>query len=445
MKKSRVVIVGAGFGGLAVVRALSKADVEIVVIDRRNHHLFQPLLYQVASAVLSPAEIAIPIRSLLTGLPHVTVMMGEVDSVDTAGQSVRAKIGESFENIDYDYLVLATGARHAYFGNDHWEALAPGLKTIDDATAIRNRILMAFEQAEMADDPDEVRRLLTIAVVGGGPTGVEMAGTIAELAHAALSKEFRHINPEQTRVILVEGGQRVLASFPEELSIAAAQSLRKLGVEVHQGARVTDCNKIGIVIGDKQIPAGTIIWAAGVQASPAASWLGVAADRAGRVKVEADFHVAGHENVFVIGDTASQTDARGKVVPGVAQGAIQGGAHVGKQILARIAGQPAPAPFRYRNMGNMATIGRHAAVADFGWFRIKGGLAWWLWGAVHIFFLIGFRNRIAVMLHWLWSFLTFKRGVCLITGGETALKSDGFESRDIQPALPLGVLQTDSK
>lgn len=416
MKKARIVIVGAGFGGLAVLRELSKADADIIVIDRRNHHLFQPLLYQVASAVLSPAEIAIPIRSLLTGLPHVTVMMGEVESVDTEARQIQANIGDRHEKIDYDYLVLATGARHAYFGNDHWEAIAPGLKTIDDATAIRNQILTVFEQAEMATDPDEIRRLLNIAVIGGGPTGVEMAGTIAELAHAALSKEFRHINPQQTRVMLFEGGPRILSTFPQELSLAAANSLRKLGVEVHENAKVTDCSAQGVVIDDQQIPAGTIIWAAGVQASPAASWLGVEADRAGRVKVEADFRVPGHENVFVIGDTAAQTDAKGKVVPGVAQGAIQGGAHVGKQIKARITGKPAPAPFCYRNMGNMATIGRHAAVADFGWLRLKGGLAWWLWGAVHIFFLIGFRNRIAVMLHWLWSFLTFKRGVCLITG-----------------------------
>ncbi|MBS1156111.1 MAG: pyridine nucleotide-disulfide oxidoreductase family protein [Proteobacteria bacterium] len=416
MRKPKVVIVGAGFGGLAVVRALQKAPVDIVVIDRRNHHLFQPLLYQVAAAVLSPAEIATPIRSLLSGLPNVTVMMGEVESVDTSAKQVRANMGDHQEKVDYDYLVLATGSRHTYFGNDHWEAIAPGLKTIDDATAIRNKMLLAFERAEMSSDPEEISRLLTIAVIGGGPTGVEMAGTISELAHAALSREFRNINPKQTRVILIEGSPRVLASFPEKLSSAAANALRKLGVEVYQNARVTDCNANGVVIGDKLIPAGTIIWAAGVQASPAAAWLGVEADRAGRVKVEANFSVSGRENVFVIGDTATQTDAKGKVVPGVAQGAIQGGEHVGLQILARITGKPAPAPFRYRNMGNMATIGRHAAVADFGFLRMKGGLAWWLWGIVHIFFLIGFRNRLAVMLHWLWSFLTLKRGVRLITG-----------------------------
>lgn len=418
MKKNRVVIVGAGFGGLAVVRALHKAPVEIVVIDRRNHHLFQPLLYQVAAAILSPAEIAIPIRSLLSDLPNVTVMLGEVDAVDSATQNVQVKIGDHIEKIDYDYLVLATGARHAYFGNDQWEAIAPGLKTIEDATAIRNRILLAFERAEMSDDPEEVRRLLTIAIVGGGPTGVEMAGTIAELAHAALSKEFRRINPKQTRVMLVEGSPRVLSSFPETLSVAAAQSLKKLGVEVLQGARVTDCNATGIVVGGQLIPAGTIVWAAGVEASPAAAWLGTDADRAGRVKVNPNFSIPEHKNIFVIGDTATQTDANGKIVPGVAQGAIQGGSYVGRQIVAHLAGKPAPEPFRYRNMGNMATIGRHAAVADFGWFKMKGGLAWWLWGAVHIFFLIGFRNRLAVMLHWLWSFLTFKRGVRLITGAK---------------------------
>ncbi|SFN38572.1 NADH dehydrogenase [Formivibrio citricus] len=419
MKKPKIVIVGAGFGGLAVVRALHKAAVDIVVIDRRNHHLFQPLLYQVAAAILSPAEIATPVRSLLAGLHNVSVMLGEVNEVDTEARHVQVNIGSRTEQVDYDYLVLATGARHAYFGNDHWEALAPGLKTIDDATAIRNRILLAFERAEMSNDPEEIQRLLTIAIVGGGPTGVEMAGTIAELAHAALSKEFRRIHPEQTRVMLVEGSPRVLASFPEDLSKAAAESLRKLGVEVLEGARVTDCNEAGIVIGNKQVAAGTVIWAAGVKASPAAAWLGVEADQAGRVKVKPDFSIPGRENVFVIGDTAAQTDATGKAVPGVAQGAIQGGEHVGKQILARLAGKPAPAPFRYFNWGNMATIGRHSAVADFGWMKMKGALAWWLWGVVHIMFLIGFRNRIAVMLHWLWSFLTFKRGVRLITGTKT--------------------------
>jgi len=414
MKKPKVVIVGAGFGGLAVVRALEKAPVDIVLIDRSNHHLFQPLLYQVASAVLSPAEIAMPIRRLLAHLPHVTVMMGEVTSVDHDRKTVQANIGNRIENFDYDYLVLATGARHTYFGNEHWEPIAPGLKTIDDARGIRNRLLIAFEQAEMAKDPDEVQRLLTVAVVGGGPTGVEMAGTIAELAHAALSKQFRHINPKQTRVVLIEGGPRVLATFPEHLSRAAEKSLQKLGVEVLLGAPVSDCTPDKIVVGDQEIPVGTIIWAAGVKASPAAAWLGAEADRAGRVKVEPDFRVPGHPDVFVIGDTAAQTDDTGKLVPGVAQGAIQGGDHVGKQILSRVTGRAAPKPFHYRNMGNMATIGRHAAVADFGWLKMKGGLAWWLWGGVHIAFLIGFRNRVAVMVHWLWSFLTYKRGVCLI-------------------------------
>jgi len=399
-KRPKLVIVGAGFGGLAVVRALQKAPIDIVLIDRSNHHLFQPLLYQVASALLSPAEIAMPIRRLLAHLPHVTVIMGEVTGVDHERQCVNATVGNQAESFDYDYLVLATGARHTYFGNEHWEAVAPGLKTIEDAQGIRNRLLTAFEHAEMAQDADEVRRLLTIAVVGAGPTGVEMAGTIAELAHAALSKEFRRINPKQTRVILIEGGPRVLATFPEDLML---------------GAAVTDCTADKIVVGDKEIPVGTIIWAAGVKASPAANWLGVEADRAGRVKVEADFRVPGYNNIFVIGDTSTQTDATGKMVPGVAQGALQGGEHVGKHILSAISGKPAPQPFRYRNLGNMATIGRHAAVGDFGWMKMKGSLAWWLWGGVHIAFLIGFRNRVAVMVHWLWSFLTYKRGVCLIT------------------------------
>lgn len=414
--RPKIVVVGAGFGGLTVVRNLRHAPVDIVVIDRRNHHLFQPLLYQVATAVLSPAEIAMPIRSLLSGQNNASVLMGEVEAVDSTRKTVQVNLGQRTEHIAYDYLVLATGARHAYFGNDHWEAVAPGLKTIEDATAVRNRILLAFEQAEMAQDPQEIQRLLTIAIIGAGPTGVEMAGMISELAHAALSREFRHINPKQTRVMLVEGGPRVLATFPEELSNAAAKSLQKLGVEVCLNAKVTDCNEQGIVIGDELIPVGTIVWAAGVQASPAAQWLGVESDRAGRVKVAADFSVPAHEGVFVIGDTAAQTDAAGKPVPGVAQGAIQGGDHVAAIIRAQITGSSMPAPFRYRNLGNMATIGRYAAVADFSFLRMKGGLAWWLWGAVHIAFLIGFRNRLAVMLQWLWSFLTYKRGVRLITG-----------------------------
>lgn len=411
-----VVIVGAGFGGLSAARALASADVDVLVVDQRNHHIFQPLLYQVATAGLSPAEIAGPIRSILAEQRNVTVLLGRVGSVDAKVKTISVDCGVRVEQISYDYLILATGARHAYFGNDHWEACAPGLKTIEDATAIRRRLLWAFERAEMAHDVAERDAHLTIVVVGGGPTGVELAGSIAELARAALAKDFRRIDPRKARVLLVEAGQRILPSFPAELSEAAMRSLEKLGVNVLINARVMDCTVDGVVVGEERIPAATILWAAGVQASPAAAWLGAEADRAGRVKVAADFSVPACDGVFAIGDTAALTDAAGVVVPGVAPAAKQAGRYVGDLITRRLSGFPAQQPFRYRNYGNLATIGRHAAVADFGRLRLRGSLAWWLWGFAHIFFLIDFRNRIAVSLNWLWSYLTFKRGSRLMTG-----------------------------
>ncbi|MFD2265586.1 NAD(P)/FAD-dependent oxidoreductase [Lacibacterium aquatile] len=414
-RRHRVVIVGAGFGGLSAAKALSGADIDVLVIDRRNHHLFQPLLYQVASAALSPADIAVPIRSILAGQKNVTVLLGKVTGVDTAAKSVQLADGP----VPYDTLILGTGARHAYFGHPEWEADAPGLKTLGDATAIRHRLLAAFERAEATDDPAARRRLMTVAVIGGGPTGVEMAGAVAELAKTTLKGEFRKIDPRETRILLVEAGPRILTSFPEALSVKAAKQLARLGVEVHLGTPVSLCDEDGIVVGEERIPAATVIWGAGVQASPVGKWLGVETDRAGRVPVQGDFSVAGQPDIFVVGDVATLKDRDGTLLPGVAPAAKQAGAYVADVIKARLAGKSTPKPFRYRNYGNVATIGRGAAVADFGWAKFSGMIAWWLWGIVHIFFLIGFRNRIVVAINWLWSYLTFKRGARLITEDKT--------------------------
>ncbi len=414
----RVVILGAGFGGLAAATALRKAPVAVTVIDRRNYHLFQPLLYQVATAALSPADIAQPIRAILRHQSNASVLLGRVTSIDTRAREVLI-LGHdpgTERRVGYDQLIVATGARHAYFGHDEWEEVAPGLKKIEDATDIRRRLLLAFERAEMALDPDERAALLTFVVVGGGPTGVELAGAIAELARMALATDFRHIDPRQTRVILVEAGPRLLPVMPERLSAIAKRALERLGVEVRLGQALTGCDAAGATVAGERVAARTILWAAGVAASPAAQWLDAGKDRAGRVKVEPDLTVPGHPEIFVIGDTALATDAKGRPLPGIAPAAKQAGQYVARVIRARIAGRPAPAPFRYRHLGNLATIGRKAAVADFGWLRLSGRVAWLLWGAVHIFFLIGFRNRLAVLLDWLWSYLTFQRGARLITG-----------------------------
>jgi NADH:ubiquinone reductase (H+-translocating) len=419
--RPRVVIIGAGFGGLAAARTLADAAVDVVLIDQRNHHLFQPLLYQVATASLSPADIATPVRSVLSDQKNLTVVLGKVTSIDTQARIVSGYNDMRSGDVPYDYLIIATGARHAYFGNDHWEAFAPGLKTIEDATAIRHRLLMAFELAEMSTDTNERDRLLSIVIIGGGPTGVELAGSIAELARAALAKDFRRIDPRKAKIILVEAGARLLASFPEDLSAAALKSLQKLGVEVRLNARVNDCNAEGVRIGEDFVGAGTILWAAGVQASPAAIWLKAEADRAGRVKVAPDFSIPGHAEIFVVGDTAALADAKGVVVPGVGPAAKQAGKYAARVIMARLHGELAPPPFVYRNYGNLATIGRRAAVVDFGWIKLRGPLAWWLWGGAHIFFLIDFRNRVAVATNWLWSFLTYRRGARLITGASSSL------------------------
>jgi NADH:quinone reductase (non-electrogenic) len=409
-----IVIVGAGFGGLVAARALRKVAAKVTVIDRRNYHLFQPLLYQVATAGLSPADIASPIRSILRDQANAEVLMARVTGVDRARREVM--IEDNGRRIRYDYLIVAAGARHAYFGHDEWAAVAPGLKKIDDATAIRHRILVAFEKAETATDPEERRRLLTFVIVGGGPTGVEMAGAIAELAKKTLVKDFRTIDPASARVILVEGGPRVLLAFPEDLSAKALRSLEKLGVEVLTNTPVELCDADGVVSTGRRIEARTILWAAGVQAAPAAKWLQAEKDRAGRVKVDADLSVPGEPDIFVVGDNAAVMQASGQPVPGVAPAAKQMGDYVARVIAGRIAGKPVSEPFRYRNYGNFATIGRHAAVADFGWLKLSGYPAWLLWGAAHIYFLIGFRNRLAVMLDWLWAYVTFQRGVRLITG-----------------------------
>jgi NADH dehydrogenase FAD-containing subunit len=412
-RRPHVVIIGAGFGGLTAAHALRKAPVEVTVIDKRNYHLFQPLLYQVATAGLSPAQIASPIRGILRNQRNATVLMGKVAGIDKAAKLVLA--GE--QRVAYDYLIVATGARHAYFGHDEWEPFAPGLKKIEDATDIRRRILIAFEKAETEADPAERERLLTFVVIGGGPTGVEIAGAIAELAKTALARDFRNIDPRLARIILVEAGPRILPAFPESLSAAAERALERLGAEVRNGTPVSAVAADHVMVGAERIETRTVLWAAGVAASPAAKWLGGAKDKAGRAIVNADLTLPGHPEIFVVGDTAAMKDAKGAPVPGIAPAAKQAGAYAAAAIKARVQGRDFPGPFRYRHAGNLATIGRKAAVVDFGWLRLRGNPAWWLWSVAHIFFLIGFRNRITVTLDWFWSYLTFQRGSRLITGG----------------------------
>jgi NADH:ubiquinone reductase (H+-translocating) len=409
--RPRIVIIGAGFGGLSAAKRLGKVAVDVTVIDRRNHHLFQPLLYQVATAALSPADIAAPIRGILATQANTHVILGSVTGIDTAGRTVL--IGN--RHIPYDLLIVATGARENYFGHDEWAAVTSGLKTIEDATTMRRRILMAFERAEDSDDEAERRRLLTFVIIGGGPTGVELAGALAELAKAALARDFRHIDPTTARIILVEAGPRLLPSFPPKLSAVAARALTRLGVELRLGAAVTRCDREGAVLDDEGIESRTLIWAAGVAASPAATWLGVGPGRGGRVAVTQDLSLPGHPDIFVIGDTA-QVEGPDGALPGVAPVAKQEGAYVARVIAARLAGKRPPGPFRYRNFGNLATIGRKEAVVDFGRLRLTGRIAWLVWGLAHIYFLIGFRNRMAVAVDWLWSYLTYQRGARLITG-----------------------------
>ena len=411
-QKPRIVIVGAGFGGLAVAQGLRRQPVEITLIDRQNHHLFQPLLYQVATAGLSPAEIAWPVRQLMRRQANVHVLMGEVTAIDAGRKVVMLDGGP----IAYDLLVLATGATHGYFGHDEWAAHAPGLKTLDDAIDIRRRILVAFERAEMTSNPAECARLLTIAIVGGGPTGVELAGAVAELSRRALARDFRAIDPTRTRVILIEAGPRLLATFPQRLSRYTAGALARIGVEVRLGQAVTDCTAEGVRIGPEFVRAGTVVWAAGVRASAAAGWLGIEADRAGRVPVLPDLRAPGEADIWVIGDTAFATNPDGVPQPGIAPVAKQQGAYVARALIARIRGHAAPPPFAYRDRGLLATIGRKAAVIAYRKLRLTGWVAWWIWGAAHVYFLVSLRNRIIVVTQWLWAYFVFERGARLITG-----------------------------
>src|ERR1700722_16267714 len=424
MSAHHVVVVGAGFGGLETVHRLrrgagwlARAPVRITLVDRRNYHLFQPLLYQAATASLAPSEIAWPIRQLLRRRSDVTTLLASVESIDRQARELTL---DDRSTLRYDTLVLATGARHAYFGHDAWEPFAPGLKTLEDATTIRGRILLAFEEAERQADAQKRAALMTFVIVGGGPTGVELTGTIAELAKSTLPADFRHIDTREARIVLIEAGPRVLPAFAEDLSTYAKLSLERLGVEVVLGQPVSDCNADGVVFGGKPLAAATIIWAAGVQSSPAALWLDAPADRVGRLKVEPDLTVPGQREIFAIGDAAVVLRPDGQPVPGIAPAAKQEGAYVAKVIRARLAGAPAPPPFRYKHAGDLATIGKRRAVIDFGWIKLRGALAWWLWGFAHIYFLIGVRNRLSVAINWLWIYARDQRGARLITwwGGE---------------------------
>jgi NADH:quinone reductase (non-electrogenic) len=414
--RPRVVIVGAGFGGLFAAQALARAAADVTIVDRHNYHLFQPLLYQVATAGLPPSDIAWPVRSILRRQRNATVLLGEVIGIDLKQRLVELRD----HSLPFDYLVIATGSTHSYFGHEEWRGIAPGLKTVDDATLIRRRILLAFESAE--DEPDAaVRdRLLRFVIVGGGPTGVELAGTIAELAHFTLTSDFRRIDPRHAKITLIEAGPRVLAAFEERQSSYAKRALEELGVEVRVNAAVTACDAHGVGLGAERIECGTVIWAAGVAASPAGRWLGAECDGAGRVKVRADLSLPVDGNVFVIGDAALVQIPGGQRVPGVGPAAKQQGRYVGGLIRRRIEGRGADVPFVYRNPGNLATIGRRRAVIELRWLTLRGRLAWWVWGAAHIFFLVGVPSPLLVSLRWLWEYLTYGRGARLITGVEHA-------------------------
>ncbi len=410
MAEPHIVIVGGGFGGLAAARALAKAPVQVTLLDRHNHHLFQPLLYQVATAGLSPAEIASPIRRILSAQGNVTVLLAEATAVEPEAKRLRLADGV----FSYDQLILATGATHSYFGRDDWAIHAPGLKTLDDALEIRRRVLFAFEKAEREVDAERRRQWLTLVVVGGGPTGVEMAGALAEIARHTLPGDFRHIDPKSARVVLVEAGPRVLPAYPPDLSESARRQLEALGVHVWTGAAVTGVDAEGVQMGADRLAARTVVWAAGVEASPLARSLGVQLDRAGRVRVEPDLSVPGRPDIFVIGDLAA-IESDGRAVPGVAPAAIQMGRHAAANVLRRLRGEP-PAPFRYRDKGSLATVGRSRGVAVIGRLKLSGFFAWAAWLFVHIVFLIGFRNRFVVLFTWMWAYLTYERSARLIVG-----------------------------
>jgi NADH:ubiquinone reductase (H+-translocating) len=405
-----VVIVGGGFGGIEAAQTLGRTKVRVTLVDRRNHHVFQPLLYQVATAALNPANIASPIRRILRGLPNVEVLLGDVISIDVQSKTVKLTDGE----LHYDYLIVATGATHSYFGHEAWSADAPGLKSIEDALEIRRRVFLAFEAAERESDPRRRREWMTFVVVGAGPTGVELAGSLAEIARHDLVDEFHSFNPARSRVILVEAGPRVLATYPEDLSAKAKKQLEGLGVDVRVDTKVIEVDGLGVTTESGHIAARTVLWGAGVQASPLAKTLGAPLDRAGRVKVEPDLTLPGSPEVFVIGDLAA-LEQDGKPVPGVAPAAMQGGKYAAKTILASVAGKPHD-PFRYIDKGSLATIGRHAAVAEIGRFHLSGFVAWAAWSLIHVHFLINFRSRVLVMLEWGWLYLFHDRGSRLITG-----------------------------
>jgi NADH:ubiquinone reductase (H+-translocating) len=411
MSHPHVVVVGGGFSGLSAAKVLRGAPVRVTLIDRRNHHLFQPLLYQVATATLSPGDIASPIRWIFRHASNLRVILGDADAIDTTARRVHLVDGAT---LDYDYLIVGTGTRHAYFSHPEWERFAPGLKTLEDALEVRRRILLAFERAERETDPVKQQDLLTFVLVGGGPTGVELAGTLAEIARQTLRDEFRSIDTTRARIVLIEAGPTILPSFPEKLRRAARESLVRLGIEVREGVAVTSIDAAGVWLGSQRLAAGTVLWAAGVAASPLVATLGVPIDRAGRAIVEPDLSIPGHPEVFVAGDAAAFFHQGGQLLPGVAQVAMQGAAHAAKMILRRIAGQPT-APFVYRDLGNMAIVGRGSAVADLGRLEFAGPIAWLLWLFLHIFMLIGFRNRIVVFVQWAASYLTFQRSVRLIT------------------------------
>jgi NADH dehydrogenase len=408
---NRVVVVGAGFAGIEVARGLGAAGIPVILIDRQNYHLFQPLLYQVATAALSPGDIAEPIRKMLRRYPGVEVVLGEGTGIDRDKRSVTLANGET---IGYDRLVLATGATHSYFGHDEWEAAAPGLKTIEDARRIRSRLLLAFEQAEMSRDPAEQKRLMTIAVIGGGPTGVELAGSIAELARYTLAKDFHRIRAETATVLLLEAGDRILTAFPEALARYAQRRLERLGVTVRLRAPVERITANSVVAAGEEIGVGFVIWAAGVKASNTGQMLGVTTDRAGRIAVNADFSVPGLERVYVLGDLALAPDEQGHPLPGLAQVAKQEGQYLGRALARKIRSGADSPPFRFKNRGNTAIIGRHAAVFDFGWWRIRGWLAWSFWALIHVYLLVGFQHRLMVAIQWLWRYVTYERGSRLI-------------------------------
>jgi len=412
----RIVILGAGFGGLFAAKKLARVAADVMVVDRHNYHLFQPLLYQVATAGLPPSDIAWPIRSILSRQKNTSVILDEVTDIDVGRHEVVLKN----ESMAFDYLIVATGSTHSYFGHEDWETIAPGLKSIDDATYIRRRILTAFEQAEMTDNDVARARLLRFVIVGGGPTGVELAGTIAELAHHTLAADFRRIDPRSATITLVEAGPRLLPYLHESLSDYARQSLKRLGVEVRLGTPVTHCDEEGVTIGGDRIAVATIIWAAGVAASPVGHWLDEESDKVGRVIVRPDLSIKSDSNIFVIGDAASVKNEEGQPVPGIAPAAKQQGRFVADLIARRIAGKPASQVFHYRHAGHLATIGRKSAVIEFPRFKMKGWLAWWIWGIAHIYFLVGVPSPLLVSIRWLWEYITYGRGARLITGVEQA-------------------------